>query len=195
MIKNTSSKMYDIDDLQSIASEESGRVKIHSYYMKQFDSGCSSVSALELQKMTGANNQPQASTSNEPHCCACGNKSGVQDAFIILSCNHIYHVQCLTNVHFSDVSKFTSIDSEFFNTRKCPSCTKNIPYEEQMYLHSKFLSSTKDHIVKHQDAIGKLENQLQRIKDELRVCYEYKNKLEKEREKSKEIVTMLTTMM
>jgi len=64
-----------------------------------------------------------------------------------------------------------------------------------MYLHSKFLSSTKKLIGKHQNSIDNLENQLKQLKNELRTCYDYKHKLEQEREKSKQIVSVLTTMM
>jgi hypothetical protein len=36
---------------------------------------------------------------------------------------------------------------------------------------------------------------MKKIKDELRVCYEYKHKLEQQREKSKQIVSILSTMI
>lgn len=194
MTKENLKKMYDIDDIQSIGSIESGRGRIHSYYMKSCDvaSDVGNEPTMQIQQQSS---NIQTNKSQDIVCCACENKTGVMDNYIILSCCHIFHVHCLADNHFSDVAKFTSIDSEFFTTRTCPSCHKNVPFEEQMYLHSKFLSSTKDHITKHQDSINKLEHQLQKIKEELRVCYEYKNKLEKEREKSKQIVTMLTTMI
>ena len=64
-----------------------------------------------------------------------------------------------------------------------------------MYLYGKFLSNAKSLIKNHQSSIDHLENQLKKIKLELRTCYDYKHKLEKQKEKSKQIVSILNTMI
>jgi len=115
--------------------------------------------------------------------------------YLILSCNHIFHIKCLAESHFKDIYDFPVIDSEYFDSRKCPCCTEQIQTEELMFLHGKFLSGTKKLISKHQNSIEHLESQLNQIKNELRTCYDYKHKMEKESEKSKQIVSILTTMM
>lgn len=115
--------------------------------------------------------------------------------FLILSCNHIFHINCLAESHFKDIYEFPLIDSEYFDSRKCPCCNEQLQTEELMYLHGKFLSGTKKLISKHQNSIEHLESQLNQIKNELRTCYDYKHKMEKESEKSKQIVSILTTMM
>jgi hypothetical protein len=117
------------------------------------------------------------------------------DSFIILSCNHTFHIKCLAEIQFNDMYKFHVIDSEYFKTRKCMVCTKTLEIEELLFLHSKFLSNTKSLIDSHDCSIKNLENKLKNLKDELRQSYEYRNKLHHEREKSKEMVSNLTMMI
>ena len=135
-----------------------------------------------------------SNSSNDLVCNLCKNKSS-KDNYVILSCDHIYHIQCLADIHFQDIYNYHVIDNEYFSHRKCNVCSKKMQLEEIMYLHGKYLSNTKDSIEKHQVSIDNLEYQLKKIKDELRICYEYKHKLEQQREKSKQIVSILSTMM
>ena len=122
-------------------------------------------------------------------------KVNSKDNFFILSCDHIYHIQCLAETHFEDVYKYPIIDTEYFSSRKCNICYKQLQLDEVMYLHGKYLKNTKDHIESHQNSIENFEYQLKKMKEELRVCYEYKHKLEQQREKSKQIVSILSTMI
>jgi hypothetical protein len=132
---------------------------------------------------------------NQEHfnCKICSDNTSKN--FLILSCNHIFHIKCLAESHFKDIYEFPIIDSEYFDSRTCPCCDEQLQTEELMYLHGKFLSGTKKLISKHQNSIEHLESQLKQIKNELRTCYDYKHKMEKESEKSKQIVSVLTTMM
>lgn len=134
-------------------------------------------------------------TKSTPTCRICENKSGRQDNYMILSCNHTFHIYCLAETHFNDVYKFHVIDSDYFGTRKCLVCDNTMQTEELMFLHSKFLNGTKDRIENHNTKIESLEAKLKDLKEDLRVCYEYKHKLEHEREKSKQIVATLMTMI
>ena len=86
--------------------------------------------------------------------------------YLILSCNHIFHIKCLAESHFKDIYDFPLIDSEYFDSRKCPCCNEQLQTEELMYLHGKFLSGTKKLISKHQNSIEHLESQLNQIKNE-----------------------------
>lgn len=128
-------------------------------------------------------------------CKLCANKSNHNDSYIILSCNHMFHIYCLADNHYNDNYRLDIIGSEYFSTRKCPTCEKQLQTEELMFLHSKFLSYTKGKVESHQQSILCLETQFNKIKEELRICYEYKQKLDNEREKSKQIVTSLMTLM
>lgn len=128
-------------------------------------------------------------------CKLCLDQYNDKGNYIILSCNHIYHIKCLAEEHFKDVLKYPLIDNEYFESRKCNICLKNLQVEEMMYLHSKFLSNTKELLDKHQININNLEDQMTKIKNDLRTCYDYKHKLEQEREKSKQIVSILSTMI
>lgn len=126
-------------------------------------------------------------------CDICNDKSNT-DNYMILSCNHIFHIRCLAESHLKDIYKYNIIDEEYFENRKCNTCLNILQLEEVTYLHGKFLSNTKTHIETHQISIEKLEFQLKQIKDELRTCYDYKHKLEHEREKSKQIISILNTI-
>ena len=141
------------------------------------------------------NKSLQTKNSNQERftCKSCSDTSDKN--FLILGCNHIFHIKCLAESHFKDIYEFPVIDSEYFESRVCPCCNEKLQTEELMYLHSKFLSGTKKLISKHQYSIENLENQLKHIKEELRTCYDYKHKMEKESEKSKQIVSILTTIM
>lgn len=129
------------------------------------------------------------------NCNLCFNKAERDDSFIILSCNHIFHVHCLVQNHFDDICKYHIIDVDFISARKCMVCEKILAQEETMFLHNKFLSTTKQKISNHQETLTTLELKFQNLKEEIRACYEYKNKLEYEREKSKQIVTSLMTLL
>jgi len=128
-------------------------------------------------------------------CKICHDKSGQNDNYVILSCNHVFHIQCAAQIHLNDILTYHVIDNEYFSSRKCTICDKVLQTEELMFIHSKHLASTKEKMDIHQQSISKLEQQLKMLKDELRACYEYKHKLEHGREKSKEIVASLINMM
>jgi hypothetical protein len=179
--KNKQKDMYETEsDRSSVNDMLPAKTKVaelRDIYTKKQDDSVSNVS----------------STNKEEHACEmCNQKIG---PFIILGCNHIFHVRCLAEMNFEDVYKFSVIDTEYFESRSCPCCHERIQTEELLYLHSKFLSSTTKHITTHQKSIEHLENQIKQIKIELRTCYDYKHKLEQEREKSKQIVSVLATMM
>jgi hypothetical protein len=149
-----------------------------------------------VNKCEGKTNEDYFS-KDKFNCKICNNKSINKESepYVILSCNHIFHIKCLAETHFKDIYSYAVIDNDYFDNRKCTVCNSKIQMEEIMYLHSKFLSNTKTLIEKHQVSIENLESQLKSIKTELRICYDYKHKLQKEREKSKQIVSILTTMI
>lgn len=144
---------------------------------------------------TNKTTSTMVSNSDSKVCCGiCNNKSN-NGNFIILACNHVFHVKCLAENHFKDVYNFSVIDSEYFATRKCMCCQHPLQTEELMFLHSKFSSSTKDRLDFHQTAVTVLEEKMNKLKEELKVCYDYKHKLERDREKSKQILSTLLTML
>jgi hypothetical protein len=117
-------------------------------------------------------------------CNICCNNKNKYDNFFILSCNHTFHIKCLANIIFKDEMN-----------SKCTECLKTLEIEELVFLHSKFLSNTKILIGEHEIKIKDLEKKLDDLKEELRISYEYKNKLTNEREKSKEIISSLSMLI
>ena len=137
----------------------------------------------------------QTSSNVSVSCQICCDKMCQEDNYIILSCNHVFHIGCLTEKQYDDMYKYQIIDNDFVSSRKCCVCSTLMQTEELMFLHSKFLNGTKMKIAYHNEKITSLEAKMKNIKDELMACYDYKNKMEYEREKSKQIVASLVTMI
>lgn len=175
------------EDTHSTHSSDNTEGQIIKHLRKYYDS-------MEIETIESTQHNITQKT-NGLKCCICENKKGREDNYVVLSCNHVFHVYCLISIQFHDIYNFHIIDNEYFSSRKCVSCEKSIQMEELMFLHSKFLNGTKDKIEQHNSKIESLENKLKDVKEELRVCYDYKHKLEHEREKSKQIVANLMTMM
>lgn len=205
-------KVYDNDtesyDNKSISTnnesndDNSSKIeKVHNYYTNETNtttnSNSNSKTETEMNFVFKSNeiySDKKDIKKADFYCELCKNNSS-KDNFFILSCDHIYHIQCLADTHFEDIYKYPIIDTEYFSSRKCNICYKQLQLDEVMYLHGKYLKNTKDFIERHQNSIENLEYQSKKIKDELRVCYEYKHKLEQQREKSKQIVSILSTMI
>jgi hypothetical protein len=154
----------------------------------------SSVIGLYTQSTSTQSEHAPHVEKGDPTCRICADSHTQQiDSFIILSCNHMYHIFCLADVHFKD--NYTMIDEAYLQSRLCPCCQKPLQREELMFLHSKFIASSKNKAEQHAKSISDLENQFNKIRDELRACYEYKQKLDNEREKSKQIIKSLMTII
>ena len=180
--------------------------KLHSYY---FNSDTTSDTDSVVKKLITKyevddtintktvflEQEQQQQTNNTITCKLCLDTHNDKGNYIILSCNHIFHIKCLAEEHFKDILKYPLIDEEYFATRKCNICLHELQKEETMYLHSKFLSTTRGLLDTHQTSILDLEHKMTQLKNELRTCYDYKHTLEQEREKSKQIISILSTMI
>lgn len=189
---NDNNSYKDIDNIINQNNEKYVKEYVEQEYVVQtYDQN---VQVYDQKNNTKQVNNEIKYNKNDFSCHLCKNNSN-KDNYFILSCDHIYHIQCLADTHFQDIYNYPVIDSEYLSKRKCNVCLKQMQLEEVMYLHGKYLSNTKDSIEKHQTSIENLEYQLKKIKDELRICYDYKHKLEQQREKSKQIVSILSTMI
>jgi hypothetical protein len=153
--------------------------KRHSLMIDDFD-----ISSYNNDTLT-------TSDSIENHilnCCIC--KTQNKSSFIILSCDHIYHIKCITDTDIPSV-----IDKSYIKNRKCKICEKSLDYEESLYIHTKLLKMTNKDISEQEDFISNLTTKIDSLKEELRVHYEYKQKLEYQRDKSKQITKIITTLI
>ena len=138
----------------------------------------------------------EKSEKDNGHVCnLCCNQSTIKDTFMILSCQHIFHIKCLVDNHYIDANRFGVIDEEYLNSRKCTVCNKQMEMEDILYIHNKFYKNTKGYITKQDEIISQLDKQMTKLKDELRTCFEYKQKLEHQREKSRQITVTINTLM
>jgi hypothetical protein len=149
----------------------------------------STINSYESDIMSSQNNR-------DSHICnLCCNQNSTKDTFMILNCQHIFHIKCLVDNHYIDANKFGVIDEEYLNSRKCTVCNKQMEMEDILYIHNKFYKNTKEYITKQDEIIKQLDKQMIKLKDELRTCYEYKQKLEHQREKSRQITVTINTLM
>jgi len=169
---------------------------LHKYYGE--DLGSTSSDESQVQKMVKViekKHAPDNGLQDTTVCQVCCGKNEKRDNFIILSCNHVFHISCLAESTMNENRKFQMIEDEFFNSCHCLHCDKLMLTEELVFLYSKFYNGTKQRMDYHEESIEKLETKMKQLKEELRACYEYKYKLERERDKSKQYVAMLMTMM
>lgn len=117
------------------------------------------------------------------------------DSYIILNCNDVFHITCLVESQSDQLYNYKVINEEFLKTLKCPTCNTVIQNEELMFLHNKYLGFVNNKLINHGDSIKLLELQLRDLQKEISNCYNYKHKLECDKDKSKILVKTLVTMI
>lgn len=158
-------KVYDIDtesyDNKSISSNSNESTqetniskieKVHNYYLnnindiedknKDYHKTENEIN-FKTNEIQRVNVDKRDVKKTDFHCELCKSNSS-KDNFFILSCDHIYHIQCLADTHFEDIYKYPVLDNEYFASRKCNICYKQLQLDEVMYLHGKYLKNTKD---------------------------------------------------
>jgi hypothetical protein len=172
------------------------RPPIMNRYDKPIMSGASESDYYNSTINSYDNPQPVVSKRNEEHTCnLCHNQNKIKDSFMILTCGHIFHIRCLVDSHYTEANKYGVIDEEYLTSRNCCICSKQMEMEDILYIHNKFYKNTKEYITKQDETIEQLDKQMSKLKEELRICYEYKQKLEHQREKSRQITVTINTMM
>lgn len=140
-------------------------------------------------------NNKNISPKQNTFVCETCNESSSNSQFIILNCNHIFHINCLAKIQLKNAINCQVIDNDtFFNKVKCSTCQDHLESSEIMMIHNKFYKGTSVFINDHNKSIDKLEKQINSLKEEMKVCMEYKQKLEFEQQKSKQILTLLNTL-
>lgn len=160
-----------------------------SYINTEVDSiysGSGSVSGGESQTTT-------TRQRNILVCNICDNNKTSNSQYIILSCQCVYHVGCLAEDHFKEMRQLNLVDTNDFLKKECPSCNVKIDLSDIIHLHTKFHLNTGKLLSTHESHILDLEMQISTLKRELHNCYDYKNKLEYQRDKSKQIIQILNT--
>ena len=77
--------------------------------------------------------------------------------FIILNCNHIYHIICLANEQIEYSRQCQIIDNDtFFSKMKC-NCGELLESSEIMMIQNKFYKGTDNYIQTHDIKINKLD--------------------------------------
>lgn len=141
--------------------------------------------------------QKMCKKQNEFNCTMCKNeRSFKNDQYIILSCNHMFHVECLVDIHFDNFDKLGRvIDKKFCENCRCLVCDNQMEIEDIVHIHNKFTKTTKEYIKIQDNNIDDLDKKLSKLKDEMRNLLEYKQKLEQKREKSKQITITLNNLI
>ena len=129
-------------------------------------------------------------------CYKCKNGGNKNDPFMILNCGHIFHIGCLVEIHFDEFTNCGGIiDERFISNCICMVCDEQIEVEDILHMHNKFTKSTKEQLKYQSDQIDILDKQMSKLKDEMRVQLEYKQRLEDKRNKSKQITITLNNLL
>lgn len=177
---------YSVEDNTSECDD-----KINSLinkYKKQKDEGGLTESCFYNIKEHSCKEE----TQNKFNCNLCNNSG---ENYIILECNHIFHIICLTNTQSDKMYDYKKIDDIFLKSIKCPTCNKLINQEELMYLHNKYIKLTSIILDNNNKMLNTLEQQLKMIQEEMRSLYDYRHKLECNKEKSKNIIKTLIKLI
>jgi hypothetical protein len=136
-------------------------------------------------------------TKNVTHdCYKCKNGGNKNDPFMILNCGHIFHIGCLVEIHFDEFTNCGGIiDERFIKNCTCMVCNEQMEVEDIVHMHNKFTKSTKEQLKYQSDQIDILDKQMSKLKDEMRVQLEYKQRLEDKRNKSKQITITLNNLL
>lgn len=126
-----------------------------------------------------------------PCCSLCDNSDDTQ--LIVLECKHSFHIKCLAEIDHDDSKNYMVLDNTFFKDRKCITCNYTIDTAELMYIHSKYTKNIKETINDCDSTIKNLENQLRKVKEQMKKSFECKQKLEYSQNKSKQLIIMLNT--
>lgn len=136
-------------------------------------------------------------TKNVTHdCYKCKNGGNKNDPFMILNCGHIFHIGCLVEIHFDEFTNCGGIiDSRFINNCICIVCDEQMEVEDILHMHNKYTKSTKEQLKYQSEQIDILDKQMSKLKDEMRIQLEYKQRLEDKRNKSKQITITLNNLL
>lgn len=129
-------------------------------------------------------------------CFKCKNNSTRNESFMILNCSHIFHIECLVEIHFEEFTNCRGIiDEVFIDNCKCMVCDQKMDIEDILHIHNKFTKCTKKQVTFQTDQINLLDKQMSKLKEEMRIQLEYKQRLEDKRNKSKQITITLNNLL
>lgn len=135
-----------------------------------------------------------ASISNTNICNICYNKSSClnfNDKFIILDCEHVFHINCIVKNHCDILNNNIIVNNKFIQKCKCTICDKQIDIEDILHIHNKYTKNTKKILNEQVSYLNNLDEKLLKIRNEMTEILEYKKQLENECDKSKRISTTL----
>jgi len=101
------------------------------------------------------------------HYCQICNKTQ-SDNFIILNCNHTFHINCLANFHHGPTDGS-------LHKLNCAYCQCHIDDLELVYLHNKFCKNVTVNIINMNENIKKLQTKIKKFQEAIiETEYQYK---------------------
>lgn len=147
----------------------------------------SEISEISLTKQIIDNYGDKNIIENELKCNLCNKNNN--DNFIILNCNHTIHIKCIA------LEQHNLILNEIENKINCSICNQKLEYEDVLLIHIKYNRKIKNIILDKEEEINKLEIQLNNIKDELKTCNYYKDKIKIKSNKSQNIINIINNQI
>lgn len=167
-----------------------------NYLRDQQDTGSEDSELSIVNKHIQKFDKPKKTKNVTHDCYKCKNGGNKNDPFMILNCGHIFHIGCLVEIHFDEFTNCGGIiDERFIKNCTCMVCNEQMEVEDILHMHNKFTKSTKEQLKYQSDQIDILDKQMSKLKDEMRVQLEYKQRLEDKRNKSKQITITLNNLL
>jgi hypothetical protein len=113
--------------------------------------------------------------------------------FIILSCNHICHINCIVDYYINN--NYVIVDRAFLESMKCLCCSQQLEIEDVHHIYNKYNKNISNNINEQNNQISVLDLQLSKIKEEMCTLLENKQKLEQKKERSKQIIMTINNYM
>jgi hypothetical protein len=125
------------------------------------------------------------------HYCQICNKTR-SDNFIILNCNHTFHINCLANFHHGYVHVAYHPDqTDVHDMINCAYCHHPIDDLELKYLHNKFYNNVNRNIININQTLKKLQNKIKKIQQSIIETEHHREELLVEQERSKAILNSM----
>jgi hypothetical protein len=126
--------------------------------------------------------------TNYVKCHSCHINKVNQKLMVCGECGDMFHPSCV--VGFLDTNS-----NEVIKNTKCPKCNVNLGTSEMMFVYAETCTASQFDILKNDNRIRELEQQLEHVQKEVMLCKTNINKVSQQREISKRIMATVVTMI
>lgn len=118
-------------------------------------------------------------------CTLCNNDT--DEEFCILSCKHFFHINCLAEFQLEQLKLSQDSLQDFLSNQTCPICNTPISKNQLLYIHNTYNDKLNHNLKTIDQEILIQEENIKTQQLQITANYDYKNKINKLQEYSKQI--------